>query len=160
MIFVECNVDFTLVKSLGVSKKEITHSHCKGNVCNKLRKSNKSKGMVDDDPGAAQPSYIKQLELKTNIYGIKLLLDRKNGNLLIVLCPRLEEWVLKVARDEGVDVSDYNLPNNADQLHKVINSKLRDFENLLSSLKAANSDALLALENFIKGPLEDNPNFS
>ena len=50
MIYVECYADETLVKVLGIPGKEIVHAGGKGNICNKLSKTNCSKGLIDEDP--------------------------------------------------------------------------------------------------------------
>ena len=56
---------------------------------------------------------------------------------IVQLRPNLEEWVLSVAREEGVDVGsrEYSLPDDAHQLHKVVNSRLDRLEGLVRSLR-------------------------
>ena len=56
MIYVECFPDFTLINTLGFSRREIVHAGSKGKVCNRLRKTYNSKGVIDEDPLAHQPS--------------------------------------------------------------------------------------------------------
>ncbi len=104
MIYLECDPDKALVQTLGLPAKEIKHVYSKGNVCNKLAKSSQSKGMVDEDPLSSQPSYIEKLRLQSHEHQIKILYDEKAQNRLIVLCPRLEEWVLRAAQDAGVNI--------------------------------------------------------
>ena len=134
MIFVECKPDFELVKSLGIGKKLIAHAGNKASICKRLQKIKNSKGMVDEDPYSIQPSYIKNLEEVSNENDIKLLFDRRRNNYIIVLSPRLEEWVLKVAEKNGIDPRGYHLPNDADYLHKQINQSLQNFKKLLQAL--------------------------
>ncbi|MDZ7313714.1 MAG: hypothetical protein ONB45_20835 [candidate division KSB1 bacterium] len=148
MIYLECEPDKVLVSVLGIPSKEIKHAHSKGNVCNKLAKSSHSKGLVDEDPPSAQPSYIGQLRLHSHEHQIKLLYDEKAQNLFIVLCPRLEEWILAAAKEAGVDIQDYGLPPEANQLHKVINTRLGSLALLIESIKRR-SKMLKSLEHLM-----------
>ena len=50
MIYIECYADELLIEILGISSKNIEHSHGKGNVCKKLKSKRNSVGMVDADP--------------------------------------------------------------------------------------------------------------
>jgi hypothetical protein len=149
MIYLECEPDKALIRTLGISSKEIKHEYSKGNVCNKLSKTKNSKGLVDEDPSSAQPSYIGRLKLLSFENNIKLLSDEKAQNLLIVLCPRLEEWILRAAQELGINVEDYGLPNKANQLHKVINTKIENLVRLLENRKRQ-SKMLKTLEGFVK----------
>lgn len=149
MIYLECYSDEALVKALGIHKKEIYHSGNKGNVCKKLEKSRNSKGLVDEDPDRTQPSYIGKLKTKSNEYDIKLLYDENAQNCLIVLCPTLEDWILKAANDAKVNVEDYSLPDDAYELHKIINIKLEKFIQLIEDIKKR-SKMLKTLEKLIR----------
>jgi len=149
MLYVECKSDFIMVNTLGVFKQNIIHAGNKSKVCKRLEKSDFSKGLADEDPSSEQPSYIDQLNLIQNQHEIKIFQDNKRRNYLIVLCPRLEEWVLKAAKEADLDISRYNLPDDGEQLHKVINLDIRKFEKLVSDLKGK-SEMVKALEMAIK----------
>jgi hypothetical protein len=150
MIYLECYPDEALLRILGIPVKKIHHAGNKGNVCKRLEKSTNSKGLVDEDPLSTQPSYIKKLKLHSNEKSIRLLHDESVKNYLIILCPRLEEWILKAARESGLNIKNYGLPNKADELHKVINVRLEKYENLISDLKNRKSRMLKTLESFLK----------
>ena len=64
---------------------------------------------------------------------IKIYRDSKY-NLLVVLCPVLEEWVLKTAKLANVKMGDFNLPDKANKFHKMINLSLPNYEKLLERL--------------------------
>jgi hypothetical protein len=145
---VECNADKTLVSALGVPRSEIKHAHSKGNVCKRLESSRNSKGLVDEDPFSTQPRYIEKLKLLSYEGEIKVLYDGRAQNCLIMLCLRLEEWILKVVKEVKVDIGDYNLPDDADRLHKTINIKLKNFESLMEDMKEK-SRMLKTLEKVI-----------
>ena len=153
MIYIECKPDLVLVRSLtNITRRGITHEFKgKGEICNRLRKQTNCKGLLDEDPASPQPRYVKEAKLENDLpeYGLKVLHDSSNNNYIIVLCPRLEEWVLKAAQEAGTKVSKYNLPNNAAKLHQEINISLDKFESLLEDLKNSSS----RLKN-LKGLLE------
>ena len=145
MIFVECKPDLMLVQKItGISKKHILHSGNKGEVIKNLSRSNRSTGLIDEDPGDSQPKYIASMTLlKDDRHSdLKIYRDSKD-NILVVLCPVLEEWILKTARLEKIKMTDHNLPENASRFHKTINLNLRRFEMLLESL--SNSKRITAL---------------
>lgn len=149
MIYLECNPDKALVQTLGIPKKEIVHAGDKGEVCNRLKNSRNSKGMVDEDPSSPQPRYIEKLKMNSHEYDIKLLYEEKSQNHLIVLCPTLEDWILKAAKDARVNVDDYSLPDDAYELHKIINIKLEKFVQLIEDIKKQ-SKMLKTLEKLIR----------
>ena len=52
---VECYPDGALLRALGVSKKQLRHERCKGEVVKRVRKLACAIGMIDEDPNSAQP---------------------------------------------------------------------------------------------------------
>jgi hypothetical protein len=151
MIYTECKPDSTLVKMLGLPKRHIIHQQGKPEVCKQLEKRTNWKGMIDEDPFSVQPPYLKKLRVMENLsnYGLKVLKDAAKNNDLIILSPRLEEWILKAVKEAGIDIKRYNLPDDGDPLHKVINLDLRKFERLVNDLKGK-SKMLEALDRAIK----------
>ena len=151
MIYTECKPDSMLVKTLGIPKKEIIHLGGKPEVCKQLEKQENCKGLVDEDPFSIQPSYLKKLHVRENLsdYGFRVLKDNFNNNDLIVLCPRLEEWVLKATKEAQIDIKRYNLPDDGEHLHKEININIDKFEKLIKDLRGK-SRQMKALEKSIK----------
>jgi len=152
MIYTECKPDSALVKTLGVPKKEIIHLGGKPEVCKQLEKRKNWKGLIDEDPFSVQPPYLKKLQVRENLsdYELKVLNDNSNNNDLIVLCPRLEEWVLKATKEADIDIKKYNLPDDGERLHKEINIDIDKFEKLIKDLKGK-SRMMKALEKSIRG---------
>ena len=71
MIFVECKPDLLLVgKITGKSKKELLHSGNKGGVIKNLSRSKGAIGVVDEDPGHAQPKYIHSMVLLFSLFRV------------------------------------------------------------------------------------------
>lgn len=135
MIYLECYPDKVLINSLGIPKNEIRHSHGKGDVCKKLEKIKSSKGIVDEDPFETQPTYISRLKLISEKNNIRLFHDENKDNYLIILCPSLEKWILEAAEKSSVNPSQHHLPNDAKELHRIINYHLDEFEKFVLTLK-------------------------
>jgi len=151
MHIVECNSDVALVTELAsISKKKILHAHGKHRVLRRLiYKNTDSIGMIDKDPWATQPKKYLQKFSRTwfsRIHKLELLCYPHRNNRLIVLHPRLEEWVLAAAGRVGINVRRYNLPSNPDHLHEIINLKLNRFRQLVHDLKQV-SDRVKILQS-------------
>ena len=155
MIYVECKPDGVLVRQVtGLPGKQVVHEiKGKGEVCNRLTKTRDAVGMVDEDPGKTQPTYMSQISLRRDFanLGLKLYLDRSRNNRLVVLRPRLEEWLLRAAADLGLSMRDYGLPERAKRLHSVINHDGRKIERLLTDLADLESPRLLELGRLLTG---------
>ena len=153
MIYVECKPDGILVRHLtGLPKGQVAHeAGGRGAVCNRLKKNNNVAAMVDEDPGTARPTYMTHLTLSDEDVqlGLKLYLDRSRNNRIVVLYPRLEEWLIRAAGDSGLSMNDYRLPDWGNALHKAINLDERKIQRLLSDLYAAGSPRLLELRSLL-----------
>jgi len=150
VIYVECKPDYVLVRSITkLPKKEIIHAGNKSEVCKKLEKQTGCIGLVDEDPWSEPPPYMKKMKVENlSDHNLKRLCDNKN-NFLFVFCPRLEEWVLQVAKRCDVEVERYGLPNDGAKLHEKINANLDRFEKLIESLRSC--DRLRALGELLVG---------
>jgi hypothetical protein len=157
MIFVECDPDFVLAKSL-TRGKEVEHSFGKSKVCDKLEELKHCTGMLDEDPKSAQHPYINKLqksELKKEIpeHDLKVLHDKKNNNQVILLCPRLEEWILKAVQAENMEIGKYYLPEKPSKLHDALTfgheRNKGNYKRLLSDL-AEGSNRLKTLKSLLE----------
>lgn len=147
MIFVECKPDLLLTGTItGKSKKDILHAGNKGEVIKHLSRGRKCIGLVDEDPGHPQPKYIDSMTVVKDdkTLDIKVFKDSKE-NVLIVLCPVFEEWILKTARLEKVSMAEFNLPEKGDTFHKMINLNLPKLEKLI--MRLMNSNRMKQLKN-------------
>jgi len=82
-------------------------------------------------------------------FGIRLLHDASRNNYVIVLCPRLEEWVLNAAKEMQIDLEKYDLPEDGERFHREININLEKFKKLITELKSS-SRRLKKLQNLLK----------
>jgi hypothetical protein len=157
MIYIECNADRALVKCVTKApKREILHElKGKYEICIQLAKKRNCKGLIDEDPEAIEPPYVRKLRQagKEKILPeceLRVLYDTANSNSLVILCPRLEEWILKAAREAGLDVRRYNLSSDGAKLHGQINLRLDKFVELLEDLKSQSSRRLSILKTLME----------
>lgn len=152
-IYVECKTDATLVNALLGIAKTIAHEKGKPGVCRRLQGGKNTIGMVDEDPGQAQPTYLEKLRVKRNLarHGLKLLQDASTGNQVVVLCPKLEDWILDACSESGIRASTYGLPDDPSTLHRDANISQKEFRRLLRDLKKRNSQRLSSLSSLLRG---------
>ena len=138
MIYVECKPDETLVRLLtGLPRREVIHElKGKSGVVNQIKKLSNAQGLVDEDPQSIQHPYLGKMSIVQDLreMGLRLLGDSSN-NSIVILCPRLEEWVVQAAREEQLAISAYCLPEEPRRLHRIINDDLRKFERLVNDLR-------------------------
>jgi hypothetical protein len=149
MIHLECYNDQILVQAFGFVKKSITHSGDKGKVCNDLNDSIDSIGLIDEDPESAQPKYIDTCEVIKSEHDVVVRFHKKKRNILIILCPRLEEWVLQTAREAQTDITQYDLPDNPKELHSISKQQRNRLLEFIKVTKR-NSPRLKLLEKLLK----------
>ena len=154
-VFVECNPDEVLAKSLGITRKSLTHNNDKGRVCNSLEtKATFSIGMIDEDPNSAQPTYLGKLELHVEKYGVKILLDKKRKNKLIILRPRLEEWIIAQAKVSNLKLKKFGLKEDPKELHQLFAGKAIKLGPLVQELVNKGNMGVLFLQKHLNNPGE------
>lgn len=153
MYLVECKPDSILVEYLAsASRRSIRHTGGKFELLKILAdRETGAKGLIDEDPGSYEPPHLERFRVRYNLtnHGFKVLHYESRNNVLIVLCPRLEEWVLKAAKEANVDVRAYGLPIDASELHEWINIRIKGFERLVEDLKGKSS-AVKSLERYLR----------
>lgn len=134
-VFVECKPDFLLVKTLGIPEDQIIHGASKSGVFSKLRKkATNSIGLVDEDPESGRPRFFDKLQVIAEIHDIVMLYDRERSNYLIILKPRLEDWIIKTVSESDLELKSFGLSSEARKLHVEINTQLYQYKKLLETL--------------------------
>jgi hypothetical protein len=148
-VYLECKPDETLAVALGVARRAIIHSGDKGRVARKLGENCDVVGLVDEDPGKTDPRTLnKFVDVSTN-HDVKLKADKSQNNRLVVICPRLEPWLIKTAKTAGVKMEDFNLSENVQDLDSMINYRLSNVERLLVKLLEKQSPRLTHLKQLL-----------
>jgi len=142
-IFVECNVDGEVIKfvlrKIGISESFVEHERGKNRVVKKTINSPRSIGLIDEDPWAIMPKEMKELKEESKdsslyrILQIAVYYSEKHSRI-IMLKPRIEEWLIRLCKLSKIDYTKYGLPSDISILKKVINVKLRAIQKLLEVL--------------------------
>ena len=140
-ILVECFPDAALLRALGVSKKQVRHERCKGQVVKRVRKFDFATGLIDEDPTSAQPRDLDNYKQMQAAEGLRLLARRNDKNKrLIIVCPRLENWLIERAKSSGIRPKDYGLPSDPDKLHSIPRYEQKEgFRRFLAKLEEQDS---------------------
>jgi hypothetical protein len=139
-VYYECDNDEALLNHLLTPKAIKEHSHSKGNVCNSVAKNNNVIGLVDEDSGTQQQRYITRLGNPVSMQnGIRIYVDKARCNRIVMICPRLEEWLYNVAKRNNIDPTSFRLDKDPDKLHKEELRKTKTkFNNFLKALEDTN----------------------
>jgi hypothetical protein len=149
-LVVGCKADQALAQAVGIPRRAIEHSLGRGRVCKRLQHLKDVTDMMDDDPGVTKPFYFKCLAVSTESHGVRLLIDKERGNRVVVLSPRLEEWLVQSAKEAGFKMTDYGFDNdNGVRLHAEINQRLQSLKNLVSKLIERKSLRVLKLQSLL-----------
>jgi len=114
--------------------------------------------MVDENPHSKHniPKYIKKLVVDQHfqeygrMYSIKVLKEQDRTRYVIIIKPDFEAWLVKAAKDSGISLSDYGLPEDPRKLHKIINANLEKLDALLDEMIDRNSRYLFALREILR----------
>jgi len=157
VFIVECDPDLALVETLATpSRRRNKHAGGKTIVIrNLMRTYENSVGMIDEDPGSIQPNDLQRFTETNRLQREQIRIRHHNqrNNRLIVLCPKLEEWILGACTEAGIDIRDYNLPNNPNQLHEIINVRINRFRQLVDDLMKR-SNRVRALQTSLRQSTE------
>jgi hypothetical protein len=119
-VLVECNADEVVLRALGLPRKQLLHFGGKYELVKKLKERANDVGMVDEDPGKVQPKDMGNYRQTDSAEGLHLLIRRgRGGQRLVVICPKLEDWLIARAESSGIRPEDYGLPSDPDRLHSI-----------------------------------------
>ena len=144
-IHYECRPEECLLGNLGMGNRLELHHNGSGGICELLSKEKNLLGWIDQDPTANHHPYYKAMCAKpvSDKLGLIYCYDAKRNNKLIIVKPKLEDWIIGAANSKGINLEDYELSNDPDELHKLINFRISKFQELLHKLIKLKSPALL-----------------
>ncbi len=151
MIVVECDPDEFLVKSIGFPGKLIKHESGKGKVLGVVNKKQHAIGIIDEDPDSSQPGEMKKYIEKEAFETIKLLVRKDDdGKRIIQISPYLEQWLLHRAKQNGISVKDFGLPDDPKEMHNITHiERGKNFQNFLNEL-IKTDDEVKTIKKWIK----------
>jgi len=140
-VLVECNADEAVLRALGLPRKQLLHFGGKYELVKKLKERAHDVGMVDEDPGKVQPQDMGSYRQTDSAEGLHLLARQgSGGQRLVMICPKLEDWLIERAKSSGIRPEDYGLPSDPDKLHSIPRYEQKDgFCRFLAELKERDS---------------------
>jgi len=98
-------------------------------------------GMVDEDPGKVQPQDMGSYRQTDSAEGLHLMARQgSGGQRLVMICPKLEDWLIARAKASGIRPEDYGLPSDPDELHSIPRYEQKEgFCRFLAELKEQDS---------------------
>ena len=150
VVHVECIPDETLLKKLGFTKKQIQHHAGKTRVLAHISNNRNQLAMVDEDPNSVSNPYERELRVEKEVLGLKYCMDKKLNNKVLVLKPKLEDWIIYACKKSNIDLKKYGLPAKGDGLHGIINNRLSAYERPLDDLLQNKNECLFQLKNWLR----------
>ena len=141
-VLIECNADYIVLRNIGVQKKQLFHFAGKDKLINRLRNLPGAFGVVDEDPASIQHPDLKASYRQTDsAEGLHLLARQgSGGQRLVMICPKLEDWLIERAKSSGIRPKDYGLPSDPDKLHSIPRYEQKEgFCRFLGELKERDS---------------------
>lgn len=147
-IIPECYIDTGLIETLLPTKVGYNHQKGCNNVVIEMTTSNGLKdgfalGIVDKDK--RQLNYLAECEIIDSVPGSLLLWKHKEKHHYIIqICPEAEQWIIGLAKELGIVISNYNLPEDLREFCKA-SKKLTDsddkrFIGLFSEMRSRGSE--------------------
>ena len=151
-VLVECYPDAAVLRAIGVTKKHLRHERCKGEVVKRVLKLDRAIGVIDEDPSSAQPRDLANYDEVRAAGGLRLLVRRGDAERkLIVVCPRLEDWLIARAVSSGIRLQDYGLPGDPHRLHGIPHYEDRKtFQQFLTELTGRDAEGMGLLRQWVR----------
>jgi hypothetical protein len=147
MLLLECLPDETVARRLGCARRALQHLAGKSRICKRLAESESNIGLIDEDPNVVQPFYLRDLQLSWEEHEVRIYQDQERNHRVVVLRPRFEEWLIKTTEFAGMKMSDFGLSDRGNELHREINSRIRNLEKLLDELINQKNQRLIYLRD-------------
>ena len=141
MIAVECFPDEVLVRAFGIPVARILHAKGKGNVINAVIQNRASAGLIDEDPDSTQPSVLGLFRTQERNGSLILMQHRDSADRrLVVICPRLEDWLLNRAEACSIGLHQYGLPETAEDLKRKRYDRFPKYRGFLDQLLSSDDE--------------------
>ena len=124
-IITECYIDTNLLETLVPTKIGYNKQHGCNNVVNLMKGALKDKfalGIVDKDK--KELDYLKEFEILDEVTGYLFLWKHTIiHHYIIQIVPEFEPWLIKVVHELGIDLLEYELPNDLKGMYKYAKKK-------------------------------------
>ena len=141
----ECYIDTNLIEFLLNAK--VNHQHSCNNVIKALnnKKEEFAIGIIDNDKRAV--AYIKDCEKIRETKRLKFFKHRERNQYLITISPAADRFIFNIAKEEGVNLSDFDLPTEFEDFLEETKTKTSNkdqrFKKLFKEIKNHKEISLL-----------------
>jgi hypothetical protein len=166
-IIPECFVDTKLIKAILPPIGEGGYNHQYG--CNEVAKlmQNELKdtfsvGIVDKDK--KELSYLNEFEVIVDIESLRLHKHKTRPHYLIFICPAVEKWIMTSAKEVGIYLTDFSLPDDLKKFSKITKTSKseendpysKNLNDLFRTLQQKGAKSVLVLAYWVDY-LKNNP---
>lgn len=153
-IISECFVDTNLIETICPAQRGYNHQKGCGNVAKTMQ--NKfgdtfAVGIIDKDK--KEIKYLDEFQLKLNIDNLFLFQHPVKPHFIIQINPAVESFILENVFQTKINLEDFGLPSNIDELKKITKKKTSKKDPQLSKLffelKNKNASQIVTLSNWI-----------
>jgi hypothetical protein len=163
-ILPECFIDTNLIETLVPPRRGYNHQMGCATVAKKMQEKSLNDdfaiGIIDKDKKVYEIDYLKQFEEVVDVGQLILLKHRSKNHYFIQVIPAAEKWILSNAEEVQVSLSEFDLPNDFEQLKsitKVKSSREDDrFRRLFKKLRREKASGIVFLVDWITY-LKDHP---
>jgi hypothetical protein len=160
-IIPECFTDTNLVETITGLFNAFNHQKSCNQVSKTMQKNladSFAVGIIDKDK--RQIKYLEEFELVASSGDLFLYKHPLKHHYIIQIFPAVESFILKSAKEAGISLKTYGLPDDLNDLKRITkrqtsrnNPKLR---RLFSELKNKNAPQIVTLSNWISYLKENN----
>jgi hypothetical protein len=155
MILVECHNDQELMYRMGFRPDQVEHEFGRSKVLARMMDVQKAVGIIDEDPHAGAPEYLREVYAERNTEGkIRLLVEKRNDEKMIIeISPCLEDWLYEVAGRNHVLPERFGLPAGPKKLHLMSlrsGRNMQNFQRFLDALRKTGDDEINTLREWIR----------
>ncbi len=152
MIFFESDADEVLLHFLldeYTSKGDFDHKRGKGNVLKWIFEKENVVGLVDRDKDSFQYRmyYEKFKEIDFSEHYKYTLYELPNGNKIVELDPKLEDWIMRVSNIANIRIESLGLSREVSRFKEQVNLNPMKLEKLLAEI--ADSEHLKKLKQVL-----------
>ena len=129
------------------------HAWGKGEVVNAVWEVEKSKGLIDEDDPRRLPRKLRRFFSVVHDWpdeGLKVL--EHQGRRVVILRPRLEEWLIDAAKQCGLNMADFGFSDDPPVLNAQIEFPGENFRRFLEALSGRNPPMVTKLKAVLAGP--------
>ena len=146
-IMPECYVDTNLIEYL--IGDTVGHQHCCSKVVGTMKRVFADRfavGIIDDDK--VEMGYVNECELIALTHHLKLMKHKEKPHYIILVNPAIDGFIMDCAKEMGLNIKEYNLPENFNAFKKraksTTSARDKDFRQLFVALRNHHEVACLA----------------